>query len=213
MTEETLATCPRCDSSFTVAAAQLSAAGGRVRCGNCLQIFDAITNELDFVPPPLPAMAPDLDTRNLRPMADSPLPTATPRRRGARWLLLGLLVLLALQLWISPAAEDPIDGLSLARLVVRPHPETPEALRVDAILRNAGDTPKPYPGLVLGFTNRQGEPRARRTFTAAEYLHGGRQPGLMPAHSEVQVSLSLANPGPDAVNYVAGLSSLPQLKN
>lgn len=33
--------CPRCDTSFKVTGAQLSIAGGAVRCGSCLQVFHA----------------------------------------------------------------------------------------------------------------------------------------------------------------------------
>jgi predicted Zn finger-like uncharacterized protein len=36
--------CPHCDTRFKVAALQLQAQFGRVRCGNCLQAFDAIPN-------------------------------------------------------------------------------------------------------------------------------------------------------------------------
>ncbi|MEM0953663.1 MAG: DUF3426 domain-containing protein [Pseudomonadota bacterium] len=143
-------------------------------------------------------------------MADVALPrAAAPGQRRSGWILLALVALLILQLAIPRARTSAPGELSLATLVVRPHPEQPKALRVDAVLRNTGDKALPFPGLVLGFSNQQGEPRARRTFLPAEYLHGQRLPELLPPRSEVQVSLSLENPGADAVNYVAGLSSLP----
>ena len=128
-----LTTCPHCQTSFRVAVEQLEHAEGRVRCGNCLQVFDGINSEIDYIPPSLPA-------------------------------------------------DDA------------------------ALLRNRSAEPAPYPLLYLGFTNRQGEPRARRSFLPAEYLHGehGR---WLPPHSEMQVSLAIADPGQGAANYVARLES------
>ena len=38
-----LTRCPSCDTTFRVQAPQLSARGGRVRCGKCSLIFDALT--------------------------------------------------------------------------------------------------------------------------------------------------------------------------
>jgi hypothetical protein len=79
-------------------------------------------------------------------------------------------------------------------------------------LRNTAEVAAPYPLLILGFTNRQGEPRARRIFFPAEYLHSSQDLKL-PARSEMQISLSIANPGRDAVNYAARLESAASLGN
>ena len=210
MAEERLATCPRCQTRFTVGDAQLAAANGLVRCGNCLQVFSAITGEVAFVAPAVPQEAPNFADLQPKPMADAALPRLQARKRPrSGWVLLALLLLLAVQLAVPRHTSDSSKELSLVALAVRPHPETPAALRVDAVLRNGGDSAQPYPGLVLEFTNRHGEPRARRTFLPTEYLHGGSHPDTLPPRSEVQISLSLQNPGADAVNYVAGLASLP----
>jgi len=42
MTDSQLTQCPHCKASFKVSEEQLSVASGRVRCGACLNIFDAI---------------------------------------------------------------------------------------------------------------------------------------------------------------------------
>lgn len=36
--------CPKCQTSFKVTQAQLRAASGSVRCGSCLEVFDALSN-------------------------------------------------------------------------------------------------------------------------------------------------------------------------
>lgn len=211
MSEPLMATCPYCDASFQVAASQLEQAGGRVRCGNCLQIFDGVRSEINFVAPTLPdddSPHPIVDLE-VSPMAAADLPENGSRISWSAWtILLALLAVLAAQLYLPQLeARRAQDSLQLARLVIRPHPDTPGALRLDAVIRNPSAEAAPLPLLVLGFTNRQGEPRARRAFLPAEYLHGSG-PLRLPANSELQVSLALADPGRDAVNYVARLESV-----
>ena len=210
MSDTQTTTCPRCQASFQVAKDQLAQAEGRVRCGNCLQVFDAVRGEADFIPPALPeddSAAPFLELE-VAPMAAADLPEPG---RGVNWsawvILLGLLAALAAQLY-TPVLESraAANRVQLAKLVVRPHPEIQGALRVDALIRNQADEPAPWPLLVLAFTNRQGEPRASRAFLPAEYLHGN-QPLRLPPRSEIQVSLALADPGSDAVNYLAHLKT------
>jgi predicted Zn finger-like uncharacterized protein len=211
MTENMLlTTCPVCQASFHVAAEQLEQAGGKVRCGNCLKVFDGISGEVEFIPPTLPDVESShpVSGIDVKPMSQADLPSRPPAKPwSAITILAGLLAMLAAQLYL-PATRDAATRLpvELSRVVVRPHPEAAGALRLDAVLRNRSDQPAAYPLLVLGFTNRQGEPRARRAFLPAEYLHGN--PALrLPPRSEIQISLAFVDPGRDAVNYVAGLES------
>ena len=50
-------TCPHCQTSFRITKAQLNAADGSVRCGSCLQVFNAV-DQLEQAPP---ASTPDDD--------------------------------------------------------------------------------------------------------------------------------------------------------
>lgn len=56
MTNATTAQCPSCATRFRVSEAQLQAAGAIVRCGRCMQIFNALDGEplteADFAAPP-----------------------------------------------------------------------------------------------------------------------------------------------------------------
>lgn len=51
MTDSQLTQCPHCKASFKVSEEQLNAANGRVRCGACLNIFDAIAYQISPVSP------------------------------------------------------------------------------------------------------------------------------------------------------------------
>lgn len=46
-----LAQCPHCQTSFRVSSSQLKVANGLVRCGACLGVFSAISNEIRVKPP------------------------------------------------------------------------------------------------------------------------------------------------------------------
>ncbi|MCL7943272.1 DUF3426 domain-containing protein [Marinobacter sp. ATCH36] len=47
MTQSSLQTrCPKCETRFRVTDAQLSVAGGKVRCGNCMAVFNAVEHQI-----------------------------------------------------------------------------------------------------------------------------------------------------------------------
>jgi predicted Zn finger-like uncharacterized protein len=208
MSEFLEATCPHCDARFQVAREQLEQAEGQVRCGNCLQVFDGISGEMNFTAPRLidEELSHPVAGLGVKPMALADLPA--PRQRtswSALLVLAGLLGVLATQLYLPYQSRQAVTpGVELGRIVVRPHPDVDGALRLDAVLHNRSQDAAPYPLLMLAFTNRQGEPRAKRTFLPAEYLHG-TTPLRIPARSEIQISLALADPGRDAVNFLARL--------
>lgn len=202
-------TCPHCNSTLQVTGELLQQAEGMLRCGSCLNIFDGFREEAQFVPPEIPAEEEQhpLAQISVAAMAAAEMP-AEPER--VPWitslfaLLLGL-ALLGQVIWqqIFPA---PAESVSLTQLVVRPHPEKKQALRVDAILQNHSRTEQLFPRLYLSFRDQNGKQQAQRSFLPEEYLHGelnGHE--NMPPQSSVQVSLSLQDPGRNASNYSARL--------
>ncbi|WP_434695982.1 zinc-ribbon domain-containing protein [Pseudomonas sp. Z1-14] len=68
MTDSFVTQCPHCHTSFRVSHAQLSVARGVVRCGSCLQVFNAARQLLEqrtaktVAPPLAPLAAPAVDT-------------------------------------------------------------------------------------------------------------------------------------------------------
>ena len=68
MTTEQYTRCPHCKATFKVTDDQLAAAGGRVRCGACMNVFDALTYALNT------EMGGDTDSEN----ADHAAPATPP---------------------------------------------------------------------------------------------------------------------------------------
>ncbi|GAB1267426.1 hypothetical protein NBRC116493_06790 [Aurantivibrio infirmus] len=103
-----------------------------------------------------------------------------------------------------PTLDAP-QLIRTSNLVVRSHPSVANALMIDTILRNTAPHKQPFPDLVLTFSNLQGDTLAARRFTPAEYL-GGELAGKtndMPSNQPIHLSLEIADPGPEAVNYSA----------
>lgn len=95
-----------------------------------------------------------------------------------------------------------VDAFRTRNLMVRSHPDLQNALVIDAVIVNTAAFPQRYPHLELRFTSVGGLLVAGRTFAPEEYLAGEVRPGqLMPERTPVQVSIEIADPGDQAVNY------------
>lgn len=77
MTESFVTQCPHCQTSFRVTHHQLSLARGVVRCGACLQVFNAARQLLEQSAATDAAAAPEA-----APMASEPLPAQPPHQES-----------------------------------------------------------------------------------------------------------------------------------
>lgn len=199
--------CPRCQRQLEVNDEQLRSASGQVRCGQCLQVFDASTGDAAFIAPKVSGDEPEPDFAGITvaPMASADLPTPAPEVPAALKLL-GLVLLLGLIGQVSwhivrPTPTGLADAIAIKQLIVRQHPELDNALQLDSVLLNNSSEYQPYPDLLLRFDTRYGEATAQRRFVAGEYLSYLPDAAGLAPRTRVQVSLGLVNPGPRAVNY------------
>lgn len=95
-----------------------------------------------------------------------------------------------------------LDAIAGTNLVVRSHPHEPNALVIDAIIKNKAGFPQPFPAVLLSFDDLNGNPIARREFQPREYIH---DPTIdlqqMPPDTPIHLTLEIVDPGRDAVNY------------
>jgi len=186
---------------------QLRTAAGQVRCGECLQVFDAGTGEVGFNAPRIGSDDPEPDFTGITvtPMEAADPPALKPAL-PASLKLLGLILLLALGgqvAWhnLRPATSSSADTVTIKQLIVRQHPDLENALQLDSVLINNSVDNQPYPDLLLRFDTRYGEATAQRRFAAGEYLPYKPDAAGMAPRTRIQSSLSLINPGARAVNY------------
>lgn len=99
-------------------------------------------------------------------------------------------------------ALQDIDRIESRQLVVRSHPEQQNALLVEATLVNRADFSQPFPAIALSFSNLNNDIVAQRVFQPREYLGGdARELNQMPSATPFRISLSLHDPGRDAISY------------
>lgn len=100
-----------------------------------------------------------------------------------------------------PPQQD-LRAIHTSNLVVLSHPQTRDALVVDAVLLNTAPFDQPFPKLLLNFTDLKNKPVASRLFEPRDYLQGelaGRK--QMPSGSPVHIAIEIVDPGSEAVNY------------
>jgi len=96
-----------------------------------------------------------------------------------------------------------VDAIYSKNLVVREHPDVEDALMIDALVINGAPFEQPYPVIELRFSSIDGRTVAGRRFQPAEYLAGEAAGAKMIGpNTPVHISLSIKDPGADAVNYV-----------
>lgn len=100
-----------------------------------------------------------------------------------------------------PAMED-LSKIKVQNMVVVNHPNTPDMLLVDATLVNQASFEQAFPTLQLTFTNISNEIVSKMLFPADAYV-GGELSGsqTMPTRHPIHITLEIADPGADAVNY------------
>ena len=96
-----------------------------------------------------------------------------------------------------------VDAIYSKNLVVRQHPDVEDALIVDALVINGAHFEQPYPVVELRCSAMGGRTVAGRRFQPEEYLAGEASGAKMMApNTPVHISLSIKDPGAEAVNYV-----------
>lgn len=135
--------CPNCGTAFRVQPVQLSARGGKVRCGKCANVFDGVAalvaegpaaqnagTEPEAEPSPqlalfeaakkLPPLAGASDAANEDAPAPEFLDESPPPKRRVGWLLAALLALLVL---LAHAAYYFRTEIAVMLPAMRPHLE------------------------------------------------------------------------------------------
>lgn len=97
---------------------------------------------------------------------------------------------------------EAVDQIDSQKLVVRTHPEQRNMLVVDAVIVNRAAFAQPFPNIGLTFSNLNEDVVAQSLFEPDEYLAGdARKLDAMPSDKSFRISITIRDPGRDAVNY------------
>lgn len=98
--------------------------------------------------------------------------------------------------------QSDITKIKGRNLVVRTHPDIPDALLVDIVMTNHARFSQKLPLLELTFSDMNGFPVAGRRFKPSEYLSGALlKLNSLPANTPLHLALSIFDPGDEAINY------------
>lgn len=155
-----LARCPGCSTAFRVTAEQLKARGGKVRCGQCQNVFDAFEALIER-----PAAAAVVATAPSPAPAPSPEPSPAPAAPPAA----------------TPPARAPLDFVELVRSEPAPEPpvdeQAPPAAEPMATVEATIDA---APGRVLQEAQAAGLVAARETRAVPGYSKWAERPLASP---------------------------------
>ena len=100
-----------------------------------------------------------------------------------------------------PDPRDP-SRIRLSSKNIYSHPNTANALMVNAVIVNEAEYPQDFPLMELRFENIRGETIAGRRFTAEEYLDIPRQQlEKMQPGEPVSLNIEITDPGKDVMTY------------
>ncbi|WP_096085362.1 zinc-ribbon and DUF3426 domain-containing protein [Agaribacterium haliotis] len=100
-----------------------------------------------------------------------------------------------------PALKD-LHAIRIESMVVLDHPEKKGMLLVDATLMNTAKFEQPFPELKISFSTVNHAVLSEAVFSPSQYV-GGELAGrnTMPPRHPIHITLDIADPGADAVNY------------
>lgn len=106
------------------------------------------------------------------------------------------IVMLCNVLHCKPPEPPDISQIAVNKLVIRPHPTTVGALRVNAIVFNKASFAQPLPALKLTFMSRQSKVTAARVFQSTDYLQGdtGHLLRRIPPETPIHIQLDIVDP-------------------
>jgi hypothetical protein len=196
---------------------ELTAAQGKLRCGECASVFNAMET--------LSTKLPGLDDSNEQMPFDSlnkkskreqyqrdPSSTKTNSVKAKqttsnnfsskRWLPLALILLLsgilATQAWLTQdlwfgggRAPDKIKTISRK---VFTHPSEPDALIITASIRNDADAAQPFPYLETQLLDANNKVIALRRFKPQEYYEQYTQGSLLKSNETISIRLKIQDP-------------------
>lgn len=100
-----------------------------------------------------------------------------------------------------PLATD-VTQITTQSLNIRPHPNEPATLQLNAIIENQAAFAQPFPNLLLSFKNSQGHTLLTLNFKPQEYLAGELAgASSMPSATPVHIALKLVDLGQEATQY------------
>lgn len=211
--------CSHCSAVFRVTMKELTAAQGKLRCGECAGVFNAMDSLSTKLPNHVdPAEKVSFESLNKKQQGSFTVggnrPTkevikqtekaAVPNTPGKAKKLWPLLIALALsvalgaQIWLSrdlwfSKLRQPEKVKMLSKKVFS-HPTQPDALIITASIKSFTTESQPFPFLEARLLDIRNQTVALRRFRPHEYLEEYQPNTMLESNKEVSIRLKIQDP-------------------
>jgi len=189
---------------------ELTAAQGKLRCGECASVFNAMDSLSTKLPEQSdPSQALNEEMLNQKPpeslgvteptRASGAVNTVTPSSTLWPTIIASVLLLtLITQIWLTrdlwfSSVRHPEQVNMLSRKVFT-HPSQPEALIITGSIQNSAPRAQPYPYLEARLLDQNDEVIALRRFRPHEYLEDFQKDQLLESKQLASIRLKIQDP-------------------
>ncbi len=218
--------CENCKAIFHVNMREVTIAKGKLRCGECNEVFNATKTLSTTIPKTYDDLEREkkitrqdqektVDPRDVDRMihAKPSIKTVKKNKKSAnklKWLI-GSVVLLSMlllaqvlynyrHLFLESPRHEP-EKIQMLNHNVFAHPNESGALLISALIENTAEQAQPYPVLELRLENSQSKLIAFRRFLPKEYLKNYSKGLLIPSKKPISLKLKIKDPGKDATRF------------
>lgn len=197
---------------------ELTAAQGKLRCGECASVFNAMDSLSTKLPNHAdPAEEISFDSLNKKQQSNFTVVNSNPKKEAAKpsenkstakthaarkiWpilIVLALIAALATQIWFSrdlwfSKLRQP-DKVKILSKKVFTHPSQPDALIITASIKSFAQESQPFPYLEARLLDARNQTIALRRFRPHEYLTKYQSGEMLEGNEEVSIRLKIKDP-------------------
>jgi len=218
--------CENCKAIFHVNMREVTIAKGKLRCGECNEVFNATKTLSTTIPKTYDELEREknitlqseeevIDPRDDdRMIHEKPsVKTVKKKKKSTNkfiWLTASVVLLSALllaqvlynyrHLFLDAPIHNP-EKIQMLNHNVFAHPNESGALLISALIENTANKAQPYPVLELRLENAQSKLVAFRRFLPKEYLKNHSEGLLIPSKKPISLKLKIKDPGKDATRF------------
>lgn len=209
--------CSHCKAIFRVTMKELTAAQGKLRCGECASVFNAMDSLSTKLPEQEDPVG-DIAFETLDQKKEEQFINSTATMQGSdeepesnnkqhrkifvpllSLALVGLLTgILVTQVWLTKDywlknTRSP-DKVKMISRKVFTHPSQPDALIITGAIENTAEYSQPFPYLEARLLDANNQVVALRRFRPHEYIENYQQKQLLDSKQQVSIKLKIQDP-------------------
>lgn len=211
--------CSHCSAVFRVTMKELTAAQGKLRCGECAGVFNAMDSLSTKLPNHVdPSEKISFESLNKKQQSSFTASSHNPLKEAIKhkekspqvressknkklWAFLIILILgalLAVQVWLSKEVwfsqlRQP-EKIKMLSKNVFSHPSQPDALIITASIKSFIKESQPFPFLEARLLDANNQTIALRRFRPHEYVEQYESGAMLQGNKEVLIKLKIQDP-------------------